>query len=79
MRDILRDIIGFFFELFDLFPTLTGIISLFIAIYFIIYLLPKAYNKDNTRLYEYYNRLGLILVVIFISTLLFFIQLFRII
>jgi len=25
MRDILRDIIGFFFELFDLFPTLTGI------------------------------------------------------
>ncbi len=78
MRDILGNIIKFCLELFKMFPILTGILSLFIAIYFIKYELPKAYKNDESGLYVYYNRLGLILVAIFISVSLFFIQLFRI-
>jgi hypothetical protein len=78
MRDLLKPIVEFFIELLEMFPYLTGIISLLIIIYCLKYSLPKAYNGDKESLYVYWNTLGLIVVIIFLFVTIFFIQLFRI-
>tara|TARA_R110001583_G_scaffold193397_1_gene361845 strand:- start:272 stop:511 length:240 start_codon:yes stop_codon:yes gene_type:complete len=78
MREFLKDILKLLLELFEQFPIITGILSLFITIYCIKYSLPKAYREDKTSLYVYYNKLGLIIVATLFSSIIFFIQLFRI-
>ena len=78
MRDLLKSIAKFFFELLDNFPYFTGIFSLLIIIYCLKYSLPKAYNGDKKSLYVYWNRLGLIIVLIFFCIMIFFMQLFRV-
>ncbi len=77
MKEVIRPIIEFCYEIFELFPFLTGVLSLLLLIYSVMYLLPEAYKKEKVSLYSYYNTLGLIIVLIFFSFLIFVIQMFR--
>ncbi len=79
MKDLLKSIVKFAIEVFEYSPYLTGILSLLIVIYCLKYSLPKAYYRDEKSLYVYWNTLGLTVVIIFLFTAIFFIQLFRII
>ncbi|ARV16086.1 hypothetical protein [Polaribacter sp. SA4-12] len=77
MKDFFR---GFFYVL-EGFPIITGIIFFLLSVYLIKTALPKAYNVDMEKrsLYSYWNNLGIVFTLTFISLMILVIQVFRVV
>ena len=69
LKELLKDFFRGLFYVLDEYTIITGIIFLFLSGYLIIKVLPKAYNANMQKksLYRYWNTLGIVFVLTFLS------------
>ena len=81
MKELLKDFFRGFFYVLEGFPIITGIIFFLLSVYLIKTALPKAYNEDMEKrsLYSYWNNLGIVFTLTFISLMILVIQVFRLV
>jgi hypothetical protein len=79
MKDLIKDIIRGFFFLFSEYPLLTCLFSLFIFLYLILKVLPKAYKNDDGGVYAYYQKLSVYIFLTLFFLIAFIIQLIKVI
>ena len=81
MKELLKDFFRGFFYVLEGFPIITGIIFFLLSVYLIKTALPKAYNANMEKrsLYSYWNNLGIVFTLTFISLMILVIQVFRVV
>ena len=81
MKELLKDFFRGFFYVLEDFPIITGIIFFLLSVFLIKTVLPKAYNADMKKrsLYSYWNNLGIVFTLTFISLMILVIQVFRVV
>ena len=81
MKELLTDFFRGFFYVLEGFPIIIGIIFFLLSVYLIKTALPKAYNADMEKcsLYSYWNNLGIVFTLTFISLMILVIQVFRLV
>jgi len=81
VKELLKDFFRGFFYILEVFPIITGITFFFISVYLIKVALPKAYYADIEKrsLYSYWNNLGIVFTLTFISLIILVIQVFKVV
>ena len=81
MKELLKDFFRGFFYVLEDFPIITGIIFFLLSVFLIKTVLPKAYNADMKKrsLYSYWNNLGIVFTLTFISLMILVIQVYRVV
>ena len=80
MRDALKEFFKFCMENLRDFPIISSILIFILLVYLVVDIFPRVYKKDNdSSLYSYYNKLGVVVFFIVFCVIMLLIQLTRII
>ncbi|CAM1342213.1 hypothetical protein TAESTU_31024 [Tenacibaculum aestuarii] len=79
MKELFKDMLLGFMIVLEKFPIITGVIFFVLTIYLVKYKLPIAYRGEKGNLYVYYQRLGLLIVLLSTSIVILILQLFRVV